>query len=370
VHQPQSDKLELVQLSDWEEGRCYDEDPPIYLHYLIEWKVTVNNQVVAKDTKPDLVLAPSAYWVKVLRQKLESRVKTKTQRSRRVRSEDTAVVVSVNDRSQRDLNKWFEKTSIEWLAVEQQLLKWGNLFHIGKKLTLGISFNYVDDEYSTASGNNKRGTRSVTRKMLANQDAQINAKSTSGQALVWDHVYRLMRCPGKPCDLGKWCWQDPVGKKHYSLKTHHLIDLVKYVRDEHGTLETHDDVPGWIREQLYAEEQQRSRNRVQKGSSVTSSNGNPININVLPTPPPQTPISANTPTTTIQVQPQAREKLKIRGPRDIAVRAYCEWQESNVVDENLKANFRKARNVAITNGYDLEQVDGEQDLGFFVEFLT
>jgi hypothetical protein len=52
------------------------------------------------------------------------------------------------------------------------------------------------------------------------------------------------------------------------------------------------------------------------------------------------------------------------------VRAYCEWQESNVVDENLKANFRKARDVAITNGYDLEQVDGEQDPGLFVEFLT
>jgi hypothetical protein len=45
-----------------------------------------------------------------------------------------------------------------------------------------------------------------------------------------------------------------MGKKHYNLKTHHLIDLVKYVRDEHGTLETHDDVPDQIREQLYAEE--------------------------------------------------------------------------------------------------------------------
>ena len=351
------------------EGRSYDEDPPIYLHYSIEWKVTVNNRVVAKDTEPDLVLAPSAYWVKVLRQKLESRVKAKTQRSRHVRSEDTAVVVSVNDRSQRDLNKWFEKTSIEWSAVEQQLLKWSNLFRIGKKLTLGISFNYVDDEYQTASGNDKRGTRSVTRKMLAERDAQVNAESTSGQAPAWDHVYRLMRCPGKPCDLGKWCWQDPMGKKHYSLKTHHLIDLVKYVRDEQGTLETHDDVPDRIREQLYAEEQQRSRSRVQKGSSVNTSTGNPLNINVLPTQPSQSPMLANTAITT-QFQPPAREKLKIRGPRDTAVRVYCEWQESNVVDEDLKANFRKARDLAISNGYDLEQVDREQDPGFFVGFFT
>ncbi|KAL4981369.1 hypothetical protein BDW68DRAFT_192993 [Aspergillus falconensis] len=165
------DKLELVQLSDWEEGKPYDEDPAVYLHYSTEWKV--------------------------LRQKLESWVKTKTQRSRRVRSEDT-----------------------------------------------------------------------------------INAESTSGQAPAWEHVYRLMRCPGKPCDLGIWCWQDPTGKKHYSLKTHHLINVVKYVRDENGTLETHDDVPGRIREQLCAEEQQRSRSRVQKGPSVSTSTGNPININL------------------------------------------------------------------------------------------
>ncbi|KAL2788742.1 hypothetical protein BJX66DRAFT_326872 [Aspergillus keveii] len=189
--------------------------------------------------------------------------------------------------------------------------------------------------------------------MLANRDAQINTESTSGQAPAWEHVYRLMRCPGKPCDLGKWCWQDPMGKKHYSLKTYHLIDLVKYVRDEHGTLETHDD---------------RSRSRVQKGSSVNTSTGNPININVLPTQPSQSLMLANTPVTT-QLQPPAREKLKIRGPRDTAVRVYCEWQESNVVDENLKANFRKARDLVISNGYDLEQVDSEQDPGFFVEFL-
>jgi hypothetical protein len=77
---------------------------------------------------------------------------------------------------------------------------------------------------------------------------------------------------------------------------------------------------------------------------------------------------ANTPVTT-QLQPPAREKLKIRGPRDTAVRVYCAWQESNVVNENLKANFRKARDLAISNGYDLDQVDSEQDPGFFVEFL-
>ena len=40
------------------------------------------------------------------------------------------------------------------------------------------------------------------------------------------------------------------------MKTHHLKALVKYV-EQGGVLETHDDVPDSVREQLYAEENQR-----------------------------------------------------------------------------------------------------------------
>lgn len=76
--QSRSDKLELLQLSDWEEGRLYDDDPPTCIHYSIEWKVTINSWVVAKDTEPDLVLNPSAYWDEYLMKKLEGRIKTKT----------------------------------------------------------------------------------------------------------------------------------------------------------------------------------------------------------------------------------------------------------------------------------------------------
>jgi hypothetical protein len=44
-----------------------------------------------------------------------------------------------------------------------------------------------------------------------------------------------------------------------------------------------------------------------------------------PTPPPQ--------------HRQTADLLIIDGPRDLAVREYSAWQETNVVDDNLKAQF-------------------------------
>jgi hypothetical protein len=63
--------------------------------------------------------------------------------------------------------------------------------------------------------------------MLIERAAQLDAEEDStGQASIWRDVYGLMQCPGPPCDLSTYCWRDPIGKKHYKLRTHHLKSLI------------------------------------------------------------------------------------------------------------------------------------------------
>lgn len=160
----QPDKLGLVQLADWDEGKTYDEDPPSCIHYSIEWKVNVNNKVVSKDTEQNVVLAPASFWNVILQTKLEKLLRRKVPRNRCVRSDDANVVVSVTERSERDLTKRFDDNDIDWSIVERQLMAWGELFHAGKKLRVDISFNFVETSQESTSSvkkGDKRGRPST-----------------------------------------------------------------------------------------------------------------------------------------------------------------------------------------------------------------
>jgi hypothetical protein len=75
--------------------------------------VVVNNKVVAKNTKQDLVLVPSAHWHLCLKPKVEKLLSKKVAHNRHVEFNNTSVVVSVNDRSQRNLTKRFDNIDVD-----------------------------------------------------------------------------------------------------------------------------------------------------------------------------------------------------------------------------------------------------------------
>ncbi|CAG7967828.1 unnamed protein product [Penicillium nalgiovense] len=372
-HEPERPRL--LQLSEWHDGMLSDELPANCIQYTIEWKVTMNKKVLSRDTEEDVVLTPSAYWPKTLKGKLERLLEGKIPRKGRVRSDDTSIAVSVNDRSQRDLMKRFDHLEIDWTAVEKQLLKWGELFRRGKKLRLSITFKYVEDDslHKIISGRvEKRGRSSVTKRMLNERDAQLDAEeNVSGQESIWRGVYNLMRCPSSSCHLGPHCWQDPHGKKHYKLRSHQLKRLIAFV-EKGGALLSHEDVPNNFREELYMEERHRLESQQSQKNKTVGTPGScqPININFngMQSSPQQD--TSNPTTASAMVLPpndQVMEDLNLTGLRDEAVKDYGAWHESNVGDENLKAQFRQACNVALANGLDLRLIHEDQDPSFFID---
>jgi hypothetical protein len=167
-----------------------------------------------------------------LKPKVEELLGKKLAHNRHVEFDDTSVVVSVNDRSQRDLIKRFDTMDINWSVIERQLIRWGEFFRAGKRLRVDLSFNYIYASLQSASSANRGNKRgSATQRMLADRASQLGTEQvTSGSPSVWQEVYALLRCPGPLCNLGPHCWRDPFSKKHYKLRTHHLKALVELVQ--------------------------------------------------------------------------------------------------------------------------------------------
>lgn len=212
-----------------------------------------------------------------------------------------------------------------------------------------------DDDAAKAC--DKRGS-SATRRILTKRDAAISAEEESNQPSSWRYVYKLMRCTMSSCsNLDKWCWQDPNGKKHYGLRKPHLMKLFSYV-DAGGKLDSHSDVPEGIRQAVYVEAHQKLEKSLNKtNNQVALGTPCPININILAPPgmhEPAMPLSPPRPAT-------SNKRLKISGPRDDAVRAYCEWHELQVTDDKRKADWRTACEITLSNGLDLELVEEDQE---------
>lgn len=93
--------------------------------------------------------------------------------------------------------------------------------------------------------------------MLDERDVRLDAEeNASAERPIWRSIYNMVRCVSSTCPHGPHRWVDPMGKKHYPLKAHHIKRLITHV-EKGGVLEGYKYVPETVHDELYREEQQR-----------------------------------------------------------------------------------------------------------------
>lgn len=90
----------------------------------------MNNRAVARDTEQDILLAPASFWSMFLQPKLDALLSKKITSRKRIKPDDSDVVVSVNERSERDLVRRFDEVHVDWQVVEKQLVSWATWWMI------------------------------------------------------------------------------------------------------------------------------------------------------------------------------------------------------------------------------------------------
>ncbi|KAG7420486.1 hypothetical protein Forpi1262_v016332 [Fusarium oxysporum f. sp. raphani] len=293
-------RLSLLQLAEWDETLAYDEQPPTCVHYLIEWKVKLNNRCISKDTEPDVVLAPGAYWTKYLWSKVDKLAKKKLPANRIFHVDDIDITVCVNYKGEADLNTRSDGLDVNWKMIESKLQAWSHLLLDGKKLKISLSFNYIETSQSGSVVARGRGGRSATASQLAERAIDIGEEETaSAEPAVWRKVI------------------------------------------------------------------QRKRKR-----RSSSTDARPVNItNVMPT---RTGHSSDdndtrTPSGSAEGSRYAPKYLGIPGMRDVNVNKYCIWHCSKNANNVWKMEYKKACDLTLAEGLDLEQIRLDQDAQFFID---
>lgn len=194
-------------------------------------------------------------------------------------------------------------------------------------------------------------------------DATVDSASKTGE---WSRVYNLMRCPNASCqsaaDSNGYCWCD-TDQIHYPLQQHHMRDLVRYAQNG-GELETHGDVPQFIRDQLRAARQNMTSRKRKREDSSPVRTLPPININVSSTPHVANADVASAPESSA---PKGVERLNIPGLREDVLENYTQWHHSKVGTAMLRNEFTKSKDFTLESGFSLDQVHRDQNAEFYIE---
>ncbi|TKA24290.1 hypothetical protein B0A54_17936 [Friedmanniomyces endolithicus] len=94
---PSTNELQLVQWEEWDESHQYNETPPKYILYSIEWKLSgkkKNKRTVARETEQNIVLGPSDYWTHFLHSKIRRAMKRQFPAEQQPNIDDTTQPIS------------------------------------------------------------------------------------------------------------------------------------------------------------------------------------------------------------------------------------------------------------------------------------
>ena len=361
--QPFQDKLRFLQWEEWDKHNTYNEFPPICVRYSIECSVAVkkkrNKSIILRDTEPNVVLAPSLFWTRVLFPRLTKVLKRKFATGTEPKPDDCLITVSVTDRSERDFVKQFDKLKITWSTMEDQLASWGHYLLKGRKLRIAVVINMTNpggpSDATPRSG--KVGRRSASTRMLSQLDEYLQRSGPNDEPPAWQKIKKVLRCDNEHCDLGPHCWYDAHEKRHIKVMTGSLNRIVDHV-EKGNQFQSREDVPVDIRRELYAVAQQKF-DRHHKSSNVSSAQALPIHItNVIPA---HASASCDVSTMDTAASGQATGnalagRLIVPGPRDVALKDYIVWQQNKVEDEEWKLQFAKIGEALLKARWDLEQV--------------
>merc|ERR1711939_568781 len=346
-------------------------EPPVdTLRYTVEWKAVLKTKRLGMNTEEDIFLSPKALWDATLQHSLDTSLEREFSQQNRPEPCNTLVVVSVSKRAERDLTKEFVGLDVDWSLIGEKLESWACHFREGKRLLVKITFRFRPRNAAPQTNPGRGGRQSATRRQRHQQALQQDAEMhASGEGAHWRAVYRTMRCPGRPCNNNQGhCWRDPHGGKHYKLLTAHMRKLVTHM-NEGNKFESHHDVPDTIRQQLYAEADQRTvahrvtrppnprvaQVRMCESSPASEHGGQQCS-------PERTP-----PTLVATPRPIVLDPLDIPGSHEKAIQDYVKWQQDQADSQEWIGQFAKAGDILITQGFRLNLFYQTQRLDLLTE---
>ncbi|KAJ9601891.1 hypothetical protein H2200_013606 [Cladophialophora chaetospira] len=364
-------KLPLLQLEEWERERVYNEEPPICVHYAVDWKICLDDKQISKNSERNVVLEPASFWQAILRPRLEGMVEKKMGHVQNAQPYETIIVTSVTARGEHDLTHEFEGLGIDWTDVNSQLIDWSNLFQDGKKLRIDLTFYYRSQGPSpsgpSVARRGGRGRLSVTQQRIQERSARLQAEEeTEGRASTWAEVYQKVRCPSA-CPKGPHCFideEDPE-RTHYKLYTLHLRRLVKH-KLEGGKFDSQGDIPDDLRRDLYAE---ADRANARKRTARRTSPAGPVPVTINNNFPEQSsvgPLSATKVSADGRGSADLLSPVIVSGHHDVAVHNYSTWLQSRYDGTIYKEAIVAAEQLVQNRMLGLDHLHEDRNWQFLV----